>query len=951
MQDHPYTLGGASMIPASKAAAAAAGCRCEDCPLRDAAGPIWPEQGAGAQVVVLGDHPDGADVAQGRPFVGPAGRVLDDALRSAGVGRGGARRGFAVLCQPPDNNMKRLVAQVRAQNTARMKGNAARAERGEDPLPPIPLPVDACRGQVAAFLRGGPGYVLAAGPLAAESLLGSGAALGAIRGAILDGPLVRRPSGALALLDPSTPAEVRAERGVEVLAEARIVPTLAPDYVLFSPRWTETFARDVDRLARWRHGRLAWSDPAVVFHPPPAQLAAFLAGPGPYTYDVETDGIEALSANVRCVGIGTGDVVMLVGVRPKDTPADAPDWLAETRWYTPEQMAEIKATLRAFFADPERLKVGHNAGYYDRLVIRRWLGVDPEPTLDTMLLHRLAESELPHALGFVGSKYTDVRAWKADRAGRKIAVDAETDHELHAYCALDVAVTARVLDPLVSDVARQGQADLIASDHEVQRVCADMHAVGMYVDQDVRGAVERSLLAETIRLRDKLRDVTGRPDLNPGSTYQLRRLLFQEWGLSPPLDDEIRFTASGDPSTSDDVVRSLLLGATLTEQQRVFIKALRKYRRAMKELGTYVVKLRPMTEAIAGLGWDADRYAGGGDAELAGRMAAEADAKGYGERGIVWSDGRMRPGYNAHVAVTGRLSSSAPINAQNFPKHLRKMVRAAPGNVLVGADADQLELRIAAARWGLRRYLDAFDQGIDPHSMVTAAAIFGDAFLSCKGWPGPENGGKWSDDAYNFRQLAKIIQYAFQYKASVETGARIIQSTELDDGSLPYAHLTVAKVRQMREAWLRGVPELERGWDREIRFFREHHFIQEPVHGRKRLCLDGENPNELVNFPIQGSAAGLINDAMIGIWKDIPLHRWGPGTGLLTQTHDALVVECPADGAHFDADAKRWIVPPGSIPARVQEIIEHHMNRVHPALPGVAFTAKADVGLTWKEVG
>jgi DNA polymerase I-like protein with 3'-5' exonuclease and polymerase domains len=249
-----------------------------------------------------------------------------------------------------------------------------------------------------------------------------------------------------------------------------------------------------------------------------------------------------------------------------------------------------------------------------------------------------------------------------------------------------------------------------------------------------------------------------------------------------------------------------------------------------------------------------------------------------------------------------------------------------------------LELRIAAARWQLSKYIQAFEEGIDPHSMVTAAAIFGKEFLNCNGWP-QDNGGKWVGDAYNYRQLAKIIQYAFQYKATVETGTRIIQSTEVDDPDtggtkMPYLRMSVREVRQMRNAWLSGVPELEKGWNKEIQFFRDNGFIQEPIHGRKRYCLDGENPNEIVNFPIQGSASALINDAMIAIWQDIPLHKWGPGTGLLTQTHDALVVECPEDKAQ-----------------EVKEIIEHHMNKYHPDLPGVKFTATADKGYSWKEVG
>ena len=155
----------------------------------------------------------------------------------------------------------------------------------------------------------------------------------------------------------------------------------------------------------------------------------------------------------------------------------------------------------------------------------------------------------------------------------------------------------------------------------------------------------------------------------------------------------------------------------------------------------------------------------------------------------------------------------------------------------------------------------------------------------------------------------------------------------------------------MHNAWLEGAREFAQGWDAEMATFRAQGFISEPIMGRRRDCLDGENLNEIVNFPIQGAASSLINRAMVKIVDAIPLHKWGPGTGLITQTHDALVVECPEDGCTYDKEAKRWTVPEGSIPWRVQRIIEEAMNQSDPALPGVSFTATADVGTSWKEVG
>lgn len=953
---------------AGKARAMALGCRCDECPLRDAPGPVFPEVGADAAFLVLGETPDYEDAAAGRPFAGDLGRLVMGNLRGAGISRAQTAMAHTVMCLPPGGDLKRLEARVRRLNTERgrvrriaakatkAKSKAAKAEAVdvpdlsfsiEGPANPIPLPAVACRPALIHLLREvRPRYYLPLGGLPSSALLGGDVKIAQIRGSVLEGHLtvLEGPPPGPGLRDLSLgllPLDLPETAGDVIVPNARIMPTFPPGLVRAQPRWTETVRRDVNRLARWSRGELTWREPEIEYDPSPARLLAFLQEPGAFTYDVETDGIEPLSCNVRCVAIGRAGRVLVVGVRPK---AMHPNERGEA-WppYPAPIMEQIKAVLRWFFGNPQIVKIGHNAGYYDRLVIRQWLGVEPNPTWDTMLAYRLTgNSELPKGLGFVGSHYTDVHNWKSDHKGRKISIQADSDRELHHYCALDVAVTEAVIPGILADARKAEQDHILAVDLQVQQVCADMHHVGMYVDQEKRAKVEDGLLRRVVELRAKVQEAAGIPDFNPGSVHALRRLLFDTWGLVPPLDDKFRFTGTGDPSTNDDVIRSLYLQPGLPPQQRALLGALRGYRSATKELGTYVVKLRPMTELIpkADL-YDADAHEAlrlaerEGDAALLWSMEEEMQSRGYLERGIVWADGRMRPGYNSHVAVTGRLSSSSPINAQNFPKHLRAMIVPAPGHVFVGADADQLELRIAAAAWGLRKYLDAFDADLDPHSAVTAYAIFGDRFVKAAGSPWPwKTGSKFKGDAHEMRQLSKIIQYAYQYKASVETGARIIQATEMDDGSFPYARLSVPQVRQMRDDWLAGVPEMPAAWQAEIDFFRRHGFVEERIHGRRRFCLDGENPNELVNFKIQASAAAHINDAMVGIWRDIPLWKWGPGTGLLTQTHDAMVVECPPKHA-----------------AEVVEIINARMNSRHKALPGVLLSANAEIGHNWKEVG
>jgi uracil-DNA glycosylase family protein len=66
---------------------AAAGCRA--CPLWETGTQtVFGEGAANAKALFVGEQPGDQEDRQGRPFVGPAGRVLDEALELAGIDRG-----------------------------------------------------------------------------------------------------------------------------------------------------------------------------------------------------------------------------------------------------------------------------------------------------------------------------------------------------------------------------------------------------------------------------------------------------------------------------------------------------------------------------------------------------------------------------------------------------------------------------------------------------------------------------------------------------------------------------------------------------------------------------------------------------------------------------------------------------------------------------------------------
>ena len=61
---------------------------CKDCPLwANATQTVFGEGDARARVMLVGEQPGDMEDREGHPFVGPAGRILDEGLRAAGIDR------------------------------------------------------------------------------------------------------------------------------------------------------------------------------------------------------------------------------------------------------------------------------------------------------------------------------------------------------------------------------------------------------------------------------------------------------------------------------------------------------------------------------------------------------------------------------------------------------------------------------------------------------------------------------------------------------------------------------------------------------------------------------------------------------------------------------------------------------------------------------------------------
>ena len=235
--------------------------------------------------------------------------------------------------------------------------------------------------------------------------------------------------------------------------------------------------------------------------------------------------------------------------------------------------------------------------------------------------------------------------------------------------------------------------------------------------------------------------------------------------------------------------------------------------------------------------------------------------------------GRIHTSFNPAGTSTGRLSSSDP-NLQNIPiktgdgKRIRKSFVAKDDCVVLSADYSQIELRLLAHFSGDPTLLEALRADKDVH-VATACEIF--------------NAGE-NRITSEMRNLAKTINFGIIYGISAfglskQLGTTVSVSRNYINRYFDrYSEVKTYMQSSVEEARSRGYTETLIGRRRPI---------PELVSGNRVERSRGER--EAINTPIQGSAADIINLAMIRIFKRF--EEGGFRSKMILQVHDELLFE------------------------------------------------------------
>jgi len=568
-----------------------------------------------------------------------------------------------------------------------------------------------------------------------------------------------------------------------------------------------------------------------------SELAERVRAASHLAVDVESESLDSLSAGVVGVSLSTRDgegYYVPLGHRGEGEPK--------------AKLADVIDLLGPPLADSSIAKVAHNSKFDWQMLGRH--GFAPSgPDFDTMIAEWLLNP---------ASRALNLKAVAWDRLGMEMTPIGDligtgkkqksmADIPVSAvapYAVADVDATLRLRPVLEAELRAREQWSLFEQiEMPLVPVLADMEMTGVKIDTGYLSQFAKQLdqrLGQTIV---QIQALAGYP-LNVNSTRQLSDLLFRQLGLRC---EGLKKTASGHYSTAAEVLEGL-------RGEHAIVDMILEQRQLGKLKSTYVDALPSLVKP---------------------------------------ETGRVHTSYNQTATVTGRLSSSDP-NLQNIPirtelgREVRRAFIAENGNVLIGADYSQVELRILAHVSQDPALLRAFAEGLDIHA-ATASLTYGVPLEEVM----PE-----------MRRVSKTVNFAVIYGVSPYGLAR--QSDLSQREAEVFIRAYFQNYPRVRDYIERTKDMAQRLGYVETLLGRRRYFPE--LAGKERISSvqRGEAERAAINLPIQGTAADIIKIAMIRLHRE--LRARGLRAKMTLQVHDELVLESPEGEAETVASLVKQVM-------------------------------------------
>jgi DNA polymerase I-like protein with 3'-5' exonuclease and polymerase domains len=512
----------------------------------------------------------------------------------------------------------------------------------------------------------------------------------------------------------------------------------------------------------------------------------------------------------------------------------------------PEQLTQeqVFGALEEIFFDPTLVKVAHNVKFDTKSIAKYYGGQIPEgPWVDTMILQHILNENLQsyQLMKLCEHNFQGYNPYhRFGKIGDRIQTEpfSKASHYVH----LDVRWTWLLYKRLWRYIENDGMTEARDRDLSNLPVLAQMELNGIHVAERQMGKLGKELEEEKNTL---LLEMMGHafPGFNPDANKDKQWLLFnkkrkpKDWpedeefvpGLGLPVK---KYTAGGQPSVDRTVLEQL-------EGKHPMVDLLLRWQNVSKIKGTYVDGLRPQL-----------------------------------------NHGRLHPQFHLHRTDTGRLSSSNP-NLQNIPRdgNVRGLFVAGPGEKLIVADYDQIELRVMAMFSGDKNLTDIFVNGTKDIHTATACLVLGREYGTVDDGvlTGEERTlyGKMPNFLMGYGGTAKLL--AGKLDIPIDQAEEIVKGYKQ-----AYAGMFQWRQKMIDKAHSKGYVVT--------------------AGGRRRRLSDLTSTNQYdvfraerqaVNAIVQGTASEICKDAMVRVHNILDY----PACKMLVQLHDELVVSVPEEEA------------------------------------------------------
>ncbi len=442
---------------------------------------------------------------------------------------------------------------------------------------------------------------------------------------------------------------------------------------------------------------------------------------------------------------------------------------------------------------------------------------------DTLLMANLVDENIRHGLKGLVKRYFHYQMTELKElcgTGKKRISFADAPKEKWKYGADDAYWTLQLFHYLTNRLIEDKKPAWVYSKIErpLLHVVADMHINGINIDvkkvKEIRDKCENIIALSETKLRIEMGD-----KINFSSPRQLKKY-FIDTRHMPVIKQSAK---TGNPSMDKEVLEKYA-------ETNSVAKTLLEFRKYSKIMSTFIPALSPSE-------WDFNTMSG-----------------------------KIHANFNQAGTTSGRFSSSKP-NMQNIPRanedddiRIREAIIPDKGEILIGADYSQIELRVLAHFSQDHNLIKAYNENKDIHQQTADAC-------GCS------------------RYNAKTVNFGLVYGMGSKTLAKKIK-------------VSVEEAQQYIDRYFDTYSKVKEFWAESEKKFKEQGFV-ETLSGRKRRLSDnfdakdtydqGGEIRSATNAIIQGSAADLIKMAMVSMYPQLKKYR----ARIILTCHDEVLVSSP----------------------------------------------------------